>query len=59
MNNKTHKVLEWGEARESIQKVMAFVEIVGADEILTRLSAGTIGRREEAKISGVWKENWK
>lgn len=60
MNNKTHKVLDgerMGEPRESIQKVMAFVKIVRADEILTRLSAGTIRRREEAQISGVWKEN--
>lgn len=54
-----HKVLEWGWGgpRESIQKVMAFMKIVGADEILTRLAAGTNRRREEEQISGVWKEN--
>lgn len=55
MNNKMHKVLEWGGARESIQKVMAFVKVVRTAEILTRLSAGTI-RRREAQISGVWKK---
>lgn len=36
-----------------------FVKIVRADEILTRLSAGMIRRREEAQISGVWKKKLK
>lgn len=57
MNNKIHKVLEWGRRKRKHPESMAFVKIVRADEILPGLSAGTIRRREEAQISGVWKEN--
>lgn len=59
MNDKMHKVLEWGEGSKRKHPESDFVKIVRADEILTRLSAGMIRRREEAQISGVWKKNWK
>lgn len=58
MNNKMHKVLEWRGSKKKHPE-SNFVKIVRADEILTRLSAWTIRKREEAQISGVWEKKKK